>query len=382
MEGGIFMNKSEQVEYQVLEDFRQGRTSRKNAAGLLGISERAVSRRVKKIREHGVSGIKHGNYSRTPVNKIPDPVHREALALMEQKYFDFNTVHAHELLSENHGLEVSYVTLLNWCNRAGLTKRRKRRRASKARIYRERMANEGILLQMDGSRHKWNGKDEWHLISLIDDATSDIPAGKFYDGETTWNCMDALKQLFTQRGIPQFLYTDGAGWAGGGGKRQNFSQVVRACEELGVKIIRANSAQAKGRIERSYKTIQGRLVPELRLKNITSMIDANRYLEQVFWPQWRQRFTVEPQESHSRYRPLQPEEDLDQILCLKFDRKVRSDHTVSFENNFYKLDPRHLGTLKQKGVNIHQYRDNSIEIYFNNQKVPHELIKKPKRRWI
>lgn len=382
MEGGIFMNKTEQVSYQILEDFRQGRLSRAKAASLLEVSERSVSRRSKKIRDKGMEGIKHGNHKRSPTNKTPEGIQRQAMALMEQSYFDFNISHAHELLTKHHGFEISYVTLLNWCKQAGIARKKKRRRPSRARVYRERMANEGILLQMDGSRHRWNGKDEWHLISLIDDATSNIPVGQFYHGETTWNCMAVLRRLFTERGIPQFLYTDGAGWAGGGGKRQNFSQVVRACEELGVKIIRANSAQAKGRIERSYKTIQDRLIPELRLNGITGMRDANRYLDQVFWPDWGKRFTVEPRESTGRYRPLSSHEDLDQILCLKYDRNVRSDHTVSFEGKQYKLKPGDFGKLHKKAVTIHKYEDDSIAVYHNSQKISFELIKPPKRRWI
>jgi hypothetical protein len=381
MEGGIFMNKTEQIEYEVLQEFRNGRKTRKQVAMLLGISERAVSRRVKKLRELGIAGIKHGNYSRPPVNKIPEPLKREALALIRDKYFDFNISHAWEKLTEQHGFSKSYMTLLGWCRDEGLVKS-KPRRPSKARVYRERMANEGILLQMDGSHHKWNGKDKWCLISLIDDATSNIPAGQFFNGETSWNCMHVLRRLFTEQGIPQFLYTDGAGWAGGGAKRQNFSQVVRACQELGIKIIRANSAQAKGRIERSYRTIQDRLIPEMRLKGIVAMTDANRYLDQVFWPEWNTRFTVEPQESPSRYRALRPEVDLGEILCMKYNRRVCRDHTISFESKRYKLDPKPWSSLRSKTVAIHQYEDGRFKIYYDQQRVSHQEVILPKRRWV
>lgn len=381
MEGGFFMNKNEQVEYEILQDFQYGRKSRKQAAMLLGVSERAVSRRVRKLRESGVSGIKHGNYSRRPCNKIADPIRERVIELMKSTYFDFNVSHAFELLRDHHQISISYMTLLNWCRDAGLGKR-KRRRPSKARIQRERMANEGILLQMDGSHHKWNGKDEWCLISVIDDASSNVPAGQFYDGETSWNCMHLLRKLFEARGVPQFLYTDGAGWAGGGGKRQNFTQVVRACRELGIEIIRAHSAEAKGRIERSYRTIQDRLVPEMRLKGITTQKDANRYLEQVFWPEWSKRFSVEPRDSISRYRPLKPSEDLREILCMKYDRQVNADHSISFDNKRYKIDPGPFRTLRKKSVTIHQYEDNSFNIYFNGQPIKFAEIIIPKRRWI
>lgn len=375
------MSKNEQVEFEILNDFREGKKSRKQAAMLLGISERAVTRRATRLRTLGVSGIKHGNYQKAPVNRFPSHLKEQIMALVKSRYFDFNIRHAHELLESDHEIKISYMTLLKWYKEEGLGRRR-RRRPSKARIYRERMANEGILLQMDGSHHKWNGKDEWCLISVIDDATSNIPAGLFFDGETSWACMHLLRHLFETRGIPQFLYTDGAGWAGGGGKRQNFSQVVRACEELGIKIIRANSPQAKGRIERSYKTIQSRLVPEMRLKGITTMLDANRYLQQVFWPAWNERFTVLAQDEVSRYRSKRRKEELNEILCMKTDRQINGDHSFSYENRRYLIDPGHLGSLKKKTVTIHQYEDNSFRVFYAGTLLDHHLIKVPKRKWI
>ena len=381
MEGRLYMNKNEQYEYSVLVDFQEGRKSRKQASALLGISERSVTRRVAKLRKLGISGIKHGNTGKTPANKKKDLIKVEILELVRSKYFDFNVLHIHEMLREQHGFEVSYMTLLKWCRREGISKS-KRRRASKARIYRERMANEGVLLQMDGSHHKWNGKDRWCLVSCIDDSTSNIPVGKFYKGETTWACFDVLRNMILSRGIPECLYTDGAGWAGGGGKRQNFSQFVRACEELGIKVIRAYSAQAKGRIERSYKTIQGRLVPELRLNKIKGMKDANRYLEQVFWPNWNGKFTVEPKESESRYKnPV--DLDLDEILCYKHERNVCNDHTISYEGKRYKIDPGQLKSLRKKIIVIHAYENKkTFNMYYDGIKLKYELVRLPNRRWI
>jgi len=381
MESGFFMNKNEQVEFEILSDFQEGRKTRRQAAMLLGVSERAVSRRTKKLREQGLRGIKHGNYAKSPSNKISTSLKDEVLALIKSRYYDFNISHAHELLREEHGFTLSYMTLLKWCRDSGLGNRKKRR-TSKARIQRERMANEGVLLQMDGSHHKWNGKDTWCLISVIDDATSNIPAGQFYHGETSWNCMHLLRRLFTDRGVPKYLYTDGAGWAGGGGKRQNFSQVVRACKELGIEIIRAHSAEAKGRIERSYKTIQGRLIPEMRLKGITTMKDANRFLDQVYWTDWSRRYSVEPRDEIDRYRRLKPSEDLDKILCIKNDRQITSDHSISYGSKRYKVNPGKYGSLKKKTVTVHEYEDKTFTIYYGAELVEYQEIKIPKRKWI
>ena len=380
MEGGLYLNKNEQYEYSVLVDFQEGRKSRKQVALILGISERSVSRRVAKLRENGIHGIKHGNTGKTPSNKKHGLMKVEIMELIRTKYFDFNVLHLHEELM-SQGYQISYMTLLNWCKEEGLAKVKKRR-ASKARIYRERMSNEGVLLQIDGSHHKWNGKDKWCLLSLIDDATSNLPVGKFTKGETTWACFGVLRELIENKGIPECLYSDGAGWAGGGGKRQNFSQFVRACEELGIKVIRAYSAQAKGRIERSYRTIQGRLVPELRLNKIKGMKDANRYLEQVFIPKWNSRFTVEPKDPVNKYRPA-TDIDLDEILCYKYERNVCNDHTISYGGHKYKIDPGCFNSLRKKAVKIHEYEAKKVfKVFYDGIELKYEKVKVPHRRWI
>lgn len=144
------------------------------------------------------------------------------------------------------------------------------------------MPQEGLLRQMDGCHHKSNGKDEWCLIAAIDDATSDIPFAEFFEnGETTLNCMKVLEEIIKRKGVPKAIYTDKAGWAGGG-KRTDFSQFKRACEKLGIQIIFADSPEAKGRIERTFRTFQDRLIPELRLHGFTEVRSANRYLIDEF----------------------------------------------------------------------------------------------------
>lgn len=377
--GGIFMSKNESVALRILEDFRQGKISRRQAADLLRCSERAVTRRVTKLRLKGFEGIKHGNYQRAALNKIDDALREQMLSLANATYFDFNISHCLEMLRERHGLVTSYTTFHRWCRLAGIAKR-KRRRASKARVHRERMACEGLLLQMDGSHHRWNGKDEWCLIAMIDDATSEIPGARFFEGETTLGCMKVLRAVIEAKGVPQMIYTDQAGWAGGGDKRRGFSQFVRACAELGIRVITTNSAEAKGRIERAWHTTQDRLVPELRLAGIKTMLDANRYLTQVYLPKyWQLRNTVVAREETTRYRKLTLDENLDEIFCIKHTRQIRNDQTVVFENHLYRLKDRRYGSLKGKDVSIHVYESGSIAMYFGHIKLDHELIVLPNR---
>jgi len=379
--GGIFVSKNESVALRILEEFRTGVISRRQAAELLGCSERAVSRRISKLRTKGFEGIKHGNYQKPAVNKVEASKRDKMLKLARETYFDFNMVHCLEMLRERHGLVISYTTFHRWCRESGIAKRR-RRRTSKARVYRERMSCEGLLLQMDGSHHRWNGKDEWCLIAMIDDATSEIPAARFFTSETTLGCMQVLRAVIEAKGVPMMIYTDEAGWAGGSEKRRHFSQFVRACAELGIRVITTSSAESKGRIERAWRTTQDRLIPELRLAGITSMLDGNRYLDQVYLPKyWHMRNTVEPREEASRYRALLPHENLDEIFCIKHTRSIRSDHTVHFENQMYKITNRQYGSLKKKDVTIHAYEDGSIAVYLGHIKLDHELVAAPKRQW-
>ena len=379
MEKGIYMSKNDQFKYSIIEEYRRGELSRREASEVLGISERSVQRWAKSVRECGLVGIKHGNCGRRPVNRYASSLEEKAMSLVKDLYYDFNIVHAKEMVEERHGIKVSYATFHKWCRRAGVG-RSKRRRSSKARVSRERMANEGLMLQMDGSHHRWNGKDEWCLIAVIDDATSDIPYAEFFPGETTWSCFTVLRKVIERKGIPYVIYTDRAGWAGA--KRENFSQFKRACEDLGIQLIQTSSPQSKGRIENAWKTIQGRLVPELRLNEIKSMTDANRYLQQVFLPlYWAKRNTVVAKSKTNRYRPLPGYMDLDIILTYQHVRLVANDHSVSFEGDRYKIITKKYGSLRKKEVVLHKHKDGNIQIYLGHVKLEYEKIKPVRRKW-
>lgn len=381
MEGDVLLNKNEQFVSKVIEDFRAGRSTRKAAAFLLGVTERTISNLAKRVRLLGVAGIKHGNSNKLPSNRHRPEIKKIVLALAAGKYRDFNIQHAMELIFQNEGHRIGYATFWRWCHEAKIRKPKKRRKA-KHHVYRERMANEGLLLQMDGSHHKWNGKDEWCLISAIDDATSNIPYTEFFAGETTWNCMTVLRRIIETRGIPRALYVDRAGWAGGG-KRQFFSHFVEACEALGISVIPAYSPQAKGRIERSFKTFQDRLIPEMALYQITKMKDANRYLQQVFIKEyWNISNTVEPREKETRYRALAKNLDLNQIFCKKTDRQIRNDLTFHFDGKLYLIKKPPDCPMKGKHLEIREYPDGSWRPYFGGEVLEYSKVVLPTKKWL
>lgn len=382
MDSGVTVSRQEEVAFWVLEEYRAGTRSLQEAALLLSVSPRTVMRKARRIREQGLSGLKHRNRGKRPANKLGDELQAQVLALIKERYFDFNLVHAREKLRDCHGIVVSYATLYGWCRKAGVGRGKTRRRASRARVHRERMANEGLLLQMDGSHHRWNGRDEWCLIAMIDDATSDVPCAEFFEGETTLGCFKVLRQLIERRGIPDIIYTDQAGWTDRGStKRPQFSQFARACNELGIKLLTTPSPQAKGRIERAWKTAQDRLVPEFRLAGIKSMKDGNRFLDQVFLPYWRRDLCVAPRSETSRYRPPPASLDLTRILCMKYQRVVASDQTLSFENQRYRIVDRRFGSLKGQEVTVHTYEDRPLEISHGHLLLKIERFEPPRRLW-
>jgi transposase-like protein len=379
MDGTITMSKNEQFQLRIIEDYRAGRITRREASVLIGLSEKSVQRIAKKVRIQGAQGVKHGNTACRAHNKVSGALEEAMLLLASKTYGDFNMTHCYERLTAIHGLTVSYSTFRSWCRKAGIGKR-KRRRASKRRVYRERLANEGLMLQMDGSHHKWNGEDEWVLIAAIDDATSDIPHAEFFRSEDTLNCMTVLRRIIEIRGIPECLYVDHAGWFGGL-KRQFFSQFVRACDELGVRVIYANSPEAKGRIERTWQTFQDRLIPELRINGIKAMGAANEYLQRQFIPKyWQERNTVVARDPQSRYRQLDHAVKLDDIFCMKYERKVRRDHTVSFDNKSYRLQGQWVGSLHNKDISIAEGPSGRLRAFYGHLQLDLKEIVRPGKR--
>lgn len=185
---GVFMSSDESIRYQVITKFLNGILNREESARLLQVSQRTVSRIASKVKNRGIFGVKHGNLGKSPANRLPEDLKQTVIDLLRTKYFDFNVKHFHEVLVSEFNIPVSYRTLWSWCKEMKLVKNPRIKRRRK-REYRHRMPQEGLLLQMDGCHHKFNGKDEWCLIAAIDDATSEIPYAEFFEGETTQACL-------------------------------------------------------------------------------------------------------------------------------------------------------------------------------------------------
>jgi transposase len=369
------MNSKTQLIVDVIAKVAEGRLTITNAIKLLNKSRRTVERYLQRYRKVGVQFIVHGNTGKTPANKKPDKLKIAVQQLIREKYYDLNLLHLAEMLAANEHIIVKRETLRCWAHDIHHVKRAKRRR-SRIHKRRERMEAAGLMLQMDGSPHRWFGNKKSCLIAAIDDATSELFA-EFFPSETTAGCLKVLRAIIEKRGIFKTLYVDRAGIFGGP-KRSNFSQMQRACEELGIEIIFANSPQGKGRIERAFDTLQDRLVPELRLNGMTNMVDANSYLQHVFIPQfWHKNLTVKSKAQDSAYIPLPAHVNLDNICVAKEYRKIRNDHTFSYGNKFYFIDSPIKHSIAHQKIEIRKVSKTSFEAYFAGRQLKVSEVVEP-----
>jgi transposase len=348
------MDSKAQLTVDIVAKVSEGKIDIVNAAKLLNKSRRTIERYLKKYRKVGIQFVVHQNTGKSPSNKTCDEVKRAVQKLIKEKYFDVNLTHLKELLEDNEQILVKRETLRSWAHEIHHVKRAKRRR-SQVRKRRERMESPGLLLQMDGSTHRWFGNKKSCLIAIIDDATSEIHA-EFFASETTLGCLKVLHDYIVKNGLFKALYVDKAGIFGGP-KRCNFSQVKRACGELGIEIIFANSPQGKGRIERSFDTFQDRLVPELRLNDIHDMDSANRHLQDVFIPSfWRNQIEVMSRSEGSEFTPVP--------FVVKDYRKIRNDHTFSYGNKFYFIESPLKHSIAKQKIEVRTTNDDGFTAYF------------------
>ncbi len=366
MEGGIVLRAKAQLKLDLIYRVSSGQLGRKEAQELLGVSQRTLERNLKQFRLLGVLSVCHGNRMKKPRNKTPEILKERVQALMKDKYFDFNMLHALEKIREETGLDLKRETFRKWCHEIGLVKRRQKRRTARARYYRQRMGIPGQMLLMDGSPHVWFGAEVSCLIAAIDDATGEVPYAEFFASESTLSCMKVLHKIVEKKGAFQLLYVDRAGIYGGI-KRQGFSQVSRALGELDTHVIYANSPQAKGRVERLFKTLQDRLIPELRLNGIYNLREANAYLNDVFLPeQFHPRFTVKPREpGRTAYRLLHSSVDLQEVFVIKERRLVGLDQTISLNGQKFLIDERLRHSLHGQAIELRQHpEDGSWAAFF------------------
>jgi transposase len=337
----IALSQRERDRLRVLHEVAQGHLTRVAAAGRVQLSDRQVRRLLLRIREQGDRAVIHGLRGRPSNRKLAASFQQKILARIRQRYADFGPTLAAEQLAKE-GFLVSRETLRKWMTKASFWRPRSRR-VKKVHVWRERRGSFGELVMQDSSPYRWLEErgPACQLIAVIDDATSRFYA-RFAEHDTTEENLRTFGGWLRRYGRPLAEYTDKnsifrmAGPAAIGEQLRGEaarSQFGRALSELGITWIAAQSPQAKGRIERLFKTLQDRLVKELRLAGIASIPAANHFLETRFLPEWEERFTVLPRNPRNAHRRLGREHRLEEILSVRVARKVAQDHTVSWDGN-------------------------------------------------
>ncbi len=390
MEGkDIIMMSSEELRRVSIVNQAIGRViTQEKAAEIIEISERQARRLIKRVREEGDIGIIHKSRGKPGHRRIDEEIKAKAIELCREKYWDFGPTFASEKLHELDKIKVNHDTLRCWLIDTDKDKWDWQRKARPHRQWRQRKDYFGEMAQVDGSYHDWlEGRGPWLvLMGYVDDATGNT-FGRFYDYEGTMPAMDSLMRYIEKYGIPQSIYLDKHTTYKSPRKQtikeqlrneMPMTQFGRAAKELGIIMIHANSAPAKGRVERGFGTHQDRLIKEMRLAGIKTKDEANEFLE-VYLPKHNKKFSVSPAKRGTLHRKPPGKEELKKILCIQTKRHLRNDAVIGHNSKFYQIED--IPRRRIKTVIVEDRLDGSMRVrnngsYFKYREIAAELIRR------
>ena len=384
-EGIVTMSQKELQRLPVLEAVLKKQTSQVEAAVCLELSTRQVRRLQGRLKAQGPRGLVHGNRGRSSNRAKPPKLRRQVMEFLREKYADFGPTLASEKLAERHRIHLSDETVRQWMRTEGIFNGRRRSRPH--RQWRERRACLGQMVQMDGSHHRWLEKrgPEFVLMGYVDDATGRVYA-RFYPSEDREAAFDSFERYCRLRGVPQSVYLDKHTIYKSPGKptvedqlanRWPQTQFERALGELGVEVIHAHSPQAKGRVERLFKTFQDRLVKEMRLEKIPSPAAANRFLK-GFLVRYNRRFSRVARQPGDLHRPAPGGRTLEGILCIKEPRVVTNDGTIQIEGRRLQLLPPGLRPLARRTVTVATRPQGRMRVLYAGRELPYRVLPTPR----
>jgi transposase len=342
------------------------------AAEILGMSDRQLRRWRNSWDKYGYGGLFDRRTRRPSPKRVPMADVEKVLRLYREKYFDLNVKHFVEKLHSQEQIQLSYTWVKTALQNAGLVKREAKRGPHRRKRPRRPIA--GMMLHVDGSRHRWiPGLDQYQdLIVIFDDATSKVYDVKLVEEESTETVMGALKRVVESRGVFCSLYSDRGShmaWtpkAGGLVDREHPTQIARALKQLGIELILAYSPQARGRCERIFGTWQGRLPQEFRLRGITEVEAANEFLRNEWIPMHDASFSVEAEQSGTAFLPYTGTE-LEKIFSQQHERVVDNDNTVRFETRSLQIPQQTFRfSLARCRVLVCEHLDQTITVHYGN----------------
>ncbi len=351
---------------EIYERASRRELSQLEAASVLGVSERTFRRWGERFEAEGAEGLYDRRLGKVSGRAVPVDTVMNVLELFDTRYRDFTAKHFWEKLVEDHAFTRSYNWLRLTLQAHGRIRKAPRRGAHRRK--RPRRALPGMMLHQDGSSHQWVSDHWWDLIVTMDDASSEIYSAIFVTEEGTMSTFSALREVIEDKGLFCSLYTDRGShyWhtpeAGGPVDKTNPTQVGRALQHLGIEHIPAYSPEARGRSERMFGTLQKRLPQELRLKGISTMDEANRFLKEDYVPRHNARFTFQPEEEGSAFVPFAG--SLEDIVCVQEDRLVGNDNTVRYKTLVLQIpQDRHRHHYVKAKVKVHEYPDGHLAVF-------------------
>jgi transposase len=361
---------------KVIEAYAKGEIKAGVAALRLQVSPRQVQRLLKRFLQDGLSGLASQRRGKPSNNRINAGTVQKALSIVRERYSDFGPTLACEKLLERHKVKLSKETLRQLMIDAGIWIPRDARRSA---LYqpRERRACFGEMVQIDGSRHAWfeGRRAPCALLVFVDDATGRILQLHFSETETADSYFEAMQPYLKKYGKPMSFYADRAAvFRSPAANRYTPTQFQRAADELGIKLICAKSPQAKGRVERANRTLQDRLVKEMRLDKIEDIESANRWAKR-FIKRHNKHFAYTALSQLDAHTPLRASDDLKRILSIQETRKLTSKLTLQHGARQYLLrDEPALRVLVGQSITIHNYRDGTVELRFNGSTLPYSVL--------
>jgi transposase len=360
---------------EVITRAMSGQINWLQAAEIIGITDRSMRRWRKRLSTEGYESLLDRRSRRPSAKRIDMAIVEKMLKLYREKYFDLNVKHFVEKLHSQEKILLSYTWVKTALQNAGLVQRYAKR--GPHRKKRPRRPLTGMMLHVDGSRHRWiPGRDEYQdLIVIFDDATSEVYDVQLVEEESTVTVMAALKRVIESRGLFCSLYSDRGShmaWtpkAGGLVDREHPTQIARALKQLGINLILAYSPQARGRCERIFGTWQGRLPQEFRLRGITEVEAANEFLRKEWIAMHDASFSVEAEQTGTAFLPYTGTE-LNKIFSQQYDRVVDNDNTVRYDNRRLQIPQQTFRfSMTRCDVLVCEHLDRTISLHYG----PHRL---------
>lgn len=389
MDKNIVMSLKEVKKYDIIKKLISKELNGTEASELLRMTVRHIRRLKRKVEQYGIKGLIHSNRGRISNRKIPDEEKQVIISLLHEHYPDFGPTLASEKLEERQGIKRDKGTIRSIMISENLWQVRRKKKETH-RAWRQRKASEGEMIQYDGSYEHWfeDRGEETCLLAGIDDANSRVWA-KFDEHEGVEPTFNFWREYVERFGKPYSIYVDKFSTYSMNHKmaKENpdtLTQFERAMEKgLNIEIIHAHSAPAKGRVEKLFKTLQDRLIKELRLNNISTIAEANRFLEVEFLPKFNARFMVESRTKTNLHKELTKKEknNLDSIFSRQYERAVRNDFTIDHKKICYQLEEtQSVAVCKSDKVVVEERMDKSVQFKLRGKYLNYKLLpEKPKK---